>query len=180
PHTFGWNLGGHTGRVYVPPVDVTLGQSLPAFTRCSLDDDPGTATKLAKPKEYKDGKYTRKDRYDGVPYGQFNAYLAWRTDGLIDQADRWEITVYLTAGKRGAPKDECTVDITPRRLQELSIKPGEKFTWTNVEGSRLAGAVSGGKAVQSGQAVADKHGLVTLEKVTVTKVRNRIKLRRAK
>jgi len=70
---------------------------------------------------------------------------------------------------RGAPKNTCTVNITPRRLQRLKTKPGEKFTWTNT-------SLKDGKQVQSGTAEADKYGLVTMENVIVTKDQNRIRL----
>ena len=61
----------------------------------------------------------------------------------------------------GAPKDDCSVDVTPRRLQKLRVPPGQKFTWT-------ARPVKNGQA-QNGTAVADKDGLVTLKTVAVGK-----------
>ena len=71
----------------------------------------------------------------------------------------------------GDPDAICTVDVTPRRLQKLKIKPGQRFRWTNT-------AVSDGEQLQAGAVVADKHGLVTMEKVIVTKHGNRILLTR--
>jgi len=81
-----------------------------------------------------------------------------------DYPNNWRIP-------RGAPKDTCTVNITPRRLQRSKIKPGETFTWTNT-------SLKQGKRIQSGSATADKYGLVTMENVIVTKGQNRIRLMR--
>jgi len=85
---------------------------------------------LGKPQEHKgrDGKII-KDSYDGDYSGQINAYLRW--DGVADEKDRYEITVFLIGGNRGAPKDECSVDMTPRRCQNFKCKPGEKFQWSS-------------------------------------------------
>ena len=81
------------------------------------------------------------------------------------------MTVYLTKkdrrGRGGAPKDECTVNITPRRLQKFTIKEGDKLKWTNT-------SLVDNKVVQSGTATADKWGLVTLDKVMVSKGKNRV------
>ena len=93
----------------------------------------------------------------GAPPNQVGASFA----GMTTPA-RWEMTVALTAK---APKEECTVDITPRRLQKFKAKPGEKLKWSNT---------SGAEEIQSGEVTADKWGLVTLQKVVVTKAENRI------
>jgi len=173
PHTFGWNLGGHTARVYGPPAGLRRDQSVPAFTRCSLDDDAGTATKIDKPKITQDGKYTRKDIYDGVSYGQYNAWLSWEPATVVDEKDRWEATVFVVKPARGKkpPKSECTVDVTPRRCRKFKPKAGEKFTWTHTP-------AGGDKPAATGQAVADKWGLVTLPKIAVSQAKNRIVIKR--
>ncbi len=171
PHLFVWGMSGHGTRAVMPagsptsilPIDLRTDRSLPAFTRCSLDDDPGTATKLARPKQFTERNGKQKpDVYDGDSVGQVNRYLYWETKTIVDTKDRWEITVGLS---KDAPEKECTVDVTPRRLQLLKAKPGERFRWTNR---------SAGKEVQSGTARADQHGLVTIEKVRVGKETNRI------
>jgi pimeloyl-ACP methyl ester carboxylesterase len=170
PHIFVWGLGGHGQRATMPadggervmPLDIRIDQSLPAFTNCSLDDDPGTARKLEKPIEIMTGNESRKDVYDGDSVGQINLYLYWDTETVVDIPDRWEMTVALT---KKAPEDECTVDITPRRLQDFRSRAGYRFRWSNS---------SGGKKVQSGEANADKWGLITLKGIIVTKSGNRI------
>lgn len=170
PHIFVWGLSGHGQRATMPkdagqrvmPIDIRLGQSLPAFTNCSLDDDPGTAAKLESPKELTIANEKRKDPYDGDPIGQVNLYLYWHTDDIVDTPDSWEITVALTAN---APKDQCTVDITPRRLQSLKVLPNQTYKWNNTCRE---------KAIQTGIAAADKYGLVTLRGVIINENGNRI------
>jgi len=154
PHLFHWAMGGHGVRATMPvtlaervlPIDIRVDQTLPAFTRCSLDDDPGNG-----------------EQKDGDPKGQANAYLYWETKDIIDEAGKWEMTVGLIAK---APEGQCTVDITPRRCQAFKPKPGEKVKWTNT--------AAGDPAAQAGEATADQWGLVTLEKVKVTKAKHRI------
>jgi hypothetical protein len=178
PHLFRWALGGHGVRATLPgpgasgstlPLDVRTDQSLPAFTKCSLDGDPGTGKLLATPKEYKtrEGR-TQKDRYDGDSAGYANRWLYWQTKDVVDEPAKWEMTVALM---QPAPKDRCTVDVTPRRLQRLEARPGQSFAWTNAP-------AGGGKAVQSGKVTADKWGLITVEGVQVTKGGNRLRISR--
>lgn len=170
PHIFVWGMGGHGQRAVMPadapervmPLDIRLTQSLPAFTSCSLDDDPGTARKLQTPIDVPHEQETVKDHYDGDPAGQINRYLVWRTDDIIDTPSRWEITVSLIPS---APAGDCTVDITPRRLQQLKPKPDESFRWQNKAGENV---------VQSGTTTVDQWGLITIKKVIVTKHGNRI------
>ena len=107
PHVFVWGQQGHGQRAVLPislsdrqmPMDLRTDQSQPAFTRCSLDDDPG------------DG-----EPQEGAPQGQSNQYLFWETADVVDTPDRWEMTVGLIDR---APQDSCTVDITPRRVQRF-------------------------------------------------------------
>ena len=165
PHAVVWRLRGHGSGTWYPPIRFRSDQSLPAFTGCSLDDDIGTATKLPEPVDYKlPWGEVAKDIYDGAHEGQINNFLRWDTQDVVDEPGRWEMTVYLTG-----PKDACTVHITPRRLQKLKVAPGAAFAWTNT-------SIADGEVVQTGKATADKYGRITLEKVTVTKGRNRIKL----
>ena len=98
--------------------------------------------------------------------GSINASYLWENDTIVDTSDRWEMTVYLIAK---APHDTCTVTLTPRRCQRFKPKPGDKLNWTNTSAAAV---------VQTGKAAADKWGLVTLEKVTVTKGKNRIAITR--
>jgi pimeloyl-ACP methyl ester carboxylesterase len=159
PHVFVWGQSGHGQRALLPvsrsdrtmPMDLRVDQSQPAFTRCSLDDNPGNG-----------------DPADGDPQGQANLYLYWKTEDVTDRDDAWEMTVGLIDA---APRDECAVDITPRRLQKFHVEPGAGVRWTNA-------ALADGRAKQSGQSTADQNGLVTLEAVRIDKGGNRIRLAR--
>ena len=158
PHVFVWGQSGHGQRARLPislndrsmPMDLRTDQSQPAFTGCSLDDDPGEG-----------------DPNDGDAEGQVNLYLYWETEDVVDQPDCWEMTVGLV---EKAPQDTCTVDVTPRRVQEFKPIPGTKVKWTST-------SISDGNPVQSGNAIVDELGLITLDEVMVTKGNNRLTIR---
>ncbi len=168
PHALVWRMAGHgSGTFYPREIDFRLDQSLPAFTGCSLDDDIGTARKRQTPKQFINReKEVLQDVWDGDSEGQINTFLRWSTADIVDEPGKWECTVLL---EPKAPKDECSVNITPRRLQKLQVEPGRKFQWT-------ARRVKGGQP-QSGTAIADKDALVTLAKVTVGKDGTRLILK---
>ena len=142
PHIFNWGMGGHGTRTLTGStldLDIRTDQSLPAFANCSLDDN-----------------------LDADPAGQFNAHLAWQIADLIDTPGQWAITLFL---RPSAPKDTCTVDLTPRRLQQFKTPAGRRFRYTVAEGERQ---------FASGTATADEHGLLTLKRIPVTKGKVRV------
>ena len=77
----------------------------------------------------------------------------------------------------GAVAFEIDGRVTPiqlchaRRCQKFNPQPGAKVTWTNT-------STLDGKVIQTQSAIADPWGLVTLEKVVVTKGKNRIRIAR--
>jgi len=121
--------------------------SLPAFTKCSLDDNPGSG-----------------DPADGDACGQINGYLLWEDAGQVDLPDRWEMTVYLV---KGSPEESCTVDVTPRHCRKFTPAGNQSFKWTNTD-------LASKEVIQSGQVKADQWGLVTLTGLKVSRGRNRI------
>jgi len=123
--------------------------SVPAFGHCSLDDNLGEG-----------------DLKSGTPFGQVNGYLLWETASVVDEADRWEVTVWLHAS---APLNACTVDLTPRRTTGFRPEPGRAVDWVNT----LAGD---GKEIRSGRVVADRWGLATIRGLVITKDRHRVRL----
>ncbi|KPK79755.1 MAG: hypothetical protein AMJ81_12835 [Phycisphaerae bacterium SM23_33] len=175
PHAAHWGLYGHGTPAVGLRIDdrrsqtFRLDQTLPAFTHCSLDGDIGTAAKLPTPTTSKrrDGEVA-KDIYDGDPEGSYNAHLRWETDDQLvtDQPQAWEMTFLLD---KSCPADRCTVDVTPRRCQKFKVAPGGKFKWTCT-------SVKDSEVVQSGTAEADRHGLVTMQRVTVLKSGSRVRL----
>jgi hypothetical protein len=142
-------------------------RSLPAFGHCSLDDNPGNG-----------------DLHNGEGMNiQLNGYLTWDSETTVDEPGRWEATVRL-AGR--PPLDFCTVDVTPRRCQRFQAGPGQAFRWTNTllpsAGPNLVGEEAKARpdspVVQSGAAVADRWGLVTIPRLKVTTGRHRIVIER--
>ncbi|MCY3021652.1 MAG: alpha/beta hydrolase-fold protein [Planctomycetota bacterium] len=118
PHLFVWGMSGHGQRATMPadggerinPMDIRTDRSLPAFTKCSLDNNPGNG-----------------DAADGEKEGQVNRFLYWESADAVDKDTEWAMTMGLV---KQAPKGECTVDVTPRRCQKFKVKPGEKLKWT--------------------------------------------------
>jgi hypothetical protein len=161
PHVFVWGQGGHGQRAMLPGpdpnerelgVDVRLDRSLPAFTRGSLDGNPGNG-----------------DPQDGDPEGQSNLHLTWDA-AAVDEAETWEMVVRLNAR---APRGECSVDVTPRRCQKFKPAPGATVAWGNR-------SVADGGVVQSGEVKADDQGRVTVPQAAVTRGGNRLTLKVAK
>ena len=161
PHVFRWGQSGHGQRAILPGpdpgerelgIDVRLDRTLPAFTNCSLDEDPG------------DG-----DPASGAREGQSNLHLYWETESSADEVGRWSMVLKLN---KQAPKDGCTVDVTPRRCFQFRAREGTKVKWRN-QGAD-------GADLQSGEVAADKWGLVTVAGVQVNKLGNRLTLEIAK
>ncbi|MFO7900044.1 MAG: hypothetical protein R6V58_13410, partial [Planctomycetota bacterium] len=184
PHIYNWGPGGHGTRTIFGsniPFDVRTDQTLPAFTNCTLDDDIGTG-KMKTKAEIKAERETiiaeleeagkpvpkrvRVLPTDGDPSGAYNRYLRWGFDDIVDTEEAWEMTVFLTAG---APKPDCTVDLTPRRLQQFKTPKGSKFAYTVTD-------VQENKPLAQGTVTADKHDLITLRQIPVTKTRVRVKI----
>jgi hypothetical protein len=142
----------------------------PPNRRVYLDNAERAAAKLEKPKELKVHGENRKDWLDGDSQGGFNLHLRWETDENLvkDQPNLWEMTFFLA---KESPAEKCTVDVTPRRCQKFKLLPGEKLSWTNTSSAD-------GKVVQSGTAAADRWGMVTLERIIVSKGKNRIAITR--
>jgi hypothetical protein len=161
PHVFVWGQAGHGQRAYFPTpegggdnveggLDIRVDRSLPAFTRCSLDQDLG------------DG-----DPAVGDPEGQLNLYLRWDTESVVDERSRWASTIYLV---EDAPRPEATADITPRRCRSFQPRPGDDVSWS------LSDEATGNR-VQEGVAKADRWGLVTVKDMPVAKTRRKLELR---
>jgi hypothetical protein len=136
------------------PVFAAFGQMsfdgpLPAFSNCSLDNNPGGG-----------------DPADGQYYGQINGWLLWDDRDWVDEPSRWEMTVYL---HESCPRDRCTVDVTPRHCRQFKALPGQQFAWASTADGRSTG---------SGRVTADKWGLVTIKGLQVTKAKHRVAVER--
>lgn len=159
PHLFIWGQAGHGERSVMPkngservmPIDIRIDQTLPAFTNCSLDDNPGNG-----------------DPAIGDQKGQINRYLYWDTDTIIDTPSNWQMTFGLIDNDKS---DTCTVDVTPRRCQQFTPPKGSTISWT------LNDATSG-STITNGTTVVDEYGLITIKGITVTKNKVTLKIQK--
>ena len=155
PHLFTWGQGGHNQRASMPGtlsdryinIDIDLTATLPAFTYCSLDNNPGDGTDSV-----------------GDASGMLNGYLLWQPQDSTDTAGKWEMTNLLISA---APASTCTVDITPRRCQTFKPAAGTVCAWTNT-------SLASGTVIASGTATVDANGLVTIPQATVNKTKTRL------
>jgi hypothetical protein len=136
------------GGERVMTLDLRADQSLPAFTRSSLDGDLGNG-----------------DANSGDPEGQLNGGLIWEPRSIVDEAGVWEITLRVTDGARA---DRATADVTPRRRQQFKTRPGDVVSWTTQ---------ASGRVIQSGEATADQWGLVTVPQVEIRRSGSRLSIR---
>ena len=95
----------------------------------------------------------------------------WLAD-FVDEPDRFEITIH--GGGRVTHAGGGTSDVTPRRTRKFKPAPGEKFKWENVPLNPRSRYKP-----QSGEAVADGNGLVTIPQVNFLDP-SRLKIYRAK
>ncbi len=115
---FAWNAKGHSEgeepmvlvRRDFPRQRFSRAESYPAFSRSSIDNDPG-----------------RGDPVEGDPEGGINLGFAWTM--VADDASRWAVRVSNQLAQ--AP---MTVDITPRRVQSFRIAPHERIRWATSDG----------------------------------------------
>ena len=164
----GPGLAGPFRSEMVPKIK--LHQSLPAFTNCSLD----TKILTDSPKgEYRPGKYDQDFQKHADKEGGINLHQRWDADTIVDQPARWAITCWLAGpdgrGRGGAPADEATMDLTPRRCRKFAVKPGQAFAWTVADAA--------GRTVQSGAASADRFGLATVTGIKLTRDKRTIEIK---
>ncbi|HET6427070.1 MAG TPA: hypothetical protein VFJ30_01580, partial [Phycisphaerae bacterium] len=151
PYAATWGGAGLPGEVSKAYAAMRWDKTLPAFSNCSLDNNPGTG-----------------DPDAGDPWGQINAWLLWDGDGSAEAADRWEMTVWLAAA---SPADTCTVDVTPRHCKGFRPAAGQAFQWTITSSAD-------GKVIANGTVQADQWGLTTLKRIPVAKDPSRIVIRK--
>jgi hypothetical protein len=127
-------------------------KSYPAFSYCSINQDPGNGSKS-----------------DGDPYGAINGYLDWDDASVIDQKCDYTIECFVrdmyVNGVLQPQFDSCTADITLRRLQKFKPNIGATVSWsieksngqTAAAGSLIYDGspitLSGAKIYRSGSAI---------------------------
>ena len=142
PFVVHWRI--RTGR----PV-IRRNQSVPAFGNCTLDDNPGNG-----------------DLRNGLIFDtQINGYLSWKTETIVDEPDRWEMTVLL---HKSAPLGECAVDLTPRKCQKFKPRKGQTYKWT------CTTIPPNAEKLGSGTVTADQWNLVTIRQMRLVRGSQRV------
>jgi len=151
---FTWGTSGHSqtawlidGNTTNSGLDFRKNQSLPAFTNCSIDGDLGS--------NYSNSSLA----------GTLNRYFKWDVSTVVDESEQWNMTIWLIDV---AAYESCTVNITPRRLQNLEHGPNSTYHWelTDQEGYTLL----------NGNAITDSNGLFTILTVPISKTKRTLKV----
>ncbi len=141
-----WNEGEHGTTSKLLPDDIrermgfnwmhrfALDESYPALTNCTANNDPGDGAKDS-----------------GDPEGYINRGLDWQD--VVDENDTYQITLTWYLEDTALP---LRVDVTPRRIQNFKIKPGEQI---EADVYCLVREESTGSRVLT----ADENGVVTFE-----------------
>jgi hypothetical protein len=161
------------------------GHAFPAFTRSSLDDDPGDGGGNGEQDWSANAGYAGSVDvpgdcgWNGDIAGAIGRWLRWDDASLVDTVDRFQVAVRVIDGDgSAAPKDgypskgdrldrelPASVDITPRRVQAFRCKPGERVLW---QLGKLRGEV-----------LADTDGSVTVPDLPIDDEWQTLVLRRA-
>lgn len=137
-----WDQRAHKGGTHVikdNPLENLLRYSTklsyPAFSNCSLNDDPGDTNNPQPP------------YYDGDTIGSINGVLDWVDTSLHETPDSWQAIIFshqfeLNIDGYYYPYDGLPpyvkVDLTPRRLQQfVNIPNGSTICMENWEGNVL-------------------------------------------
>lgn len=123
-------------------------RSYPAFSYCSINQDPGTGIAT-----------------DGDDYGAINGYLDWDDASVSDQLCSYSIKCFVkdfyVGGVLDALQyDSCFTDITLRRTQKFHPESGQTINWSNYG--------TNNQLLQSGSFVYDG-GLITLSGIKIKK-----------
>jgi hypothetical protein len=92
---------------------------------------------------------------EGCLDGGVHLTLQWDLKTIVDQVSRYEVDLYA----RGANQ---TADVTPRRLVNFVVTPGESYRYTN----QRSGA--------TGKVAADARGVLTVPAVAISTMGSRL------
>lgn len=152
PVVAAWGPWGHENHYEMtnpaayefPWLTLRRNQAYPVFTDASSDDTyPGLDS-------------------DGPDQdGQINAFFRWNVKQ--DRTDRFAMEIRLVRSDElhgiTAIPQEAVADVTLRRLQQFAVSPGNSC-WYAIRQS--------GRTVRSGLLESDSHGLLTIDRVSVT------------
>ncbi len=123
--------------------------AFPAFSRSSIDRDPGTGEGNGKkPWDVNAGfsgdvAIAGDTGWNGDIAGTLNRFLRWDATAIVDTLDAFSIPLHVHSGDgEDPPKDgyptrgdrfngtlPVVVDVAPRRLQAFQVRPGERIAW---------------------------------------------------
>lgn len=160
-------------------------RAFPAFTRSSLDDDPGAGVGNDKQTWSDNSGFAGEvavpgdSGWEGDLAGALSRFLRWDSAATVDTVDRLQFALHVHAGSGEEPPAPgypsvgdlllgelpVLVDVTPRRVQAFRCRLGERITWS-------FGQVHG-------EAIADADGSVTIPDLPLTDAWTTLVLRRA-
>lgn len=160
PLILGWGAFGHTifgSRIAsYPPCQIALAypwlqirrnQPYPVFTHASSDQH---SPWLGSQANFDDS-------------GQINAYFRWRN--RRDTSSRFVMRLWIAHPAVQNPPasmpDSAVVDITPRRLRQFKVRPGQIYAWRLSRGDRV---------LSSGKTRADAENLLTIPQVRLSTI----------
>ncbi|KPA15696.1 secreted protein containing Peptidase S9, prolyl oligopeptidase active site region domain protein [Candidatus Magnetomorum sp. HK-1] len=166
--------GGHSGygSIFTPRfATIVKNESFPALRNVSIDDKVGAIhepTGIAIVTDFESSLQL----FDGDIEGTINGYydIEWSrklkqfdnvsdVDDMVDLNDLYEVALRLEGI---SDHNTATMDITPRRLQNFDVAPGQTYYWENKQ-------LSTGTIVQSGTIIADEYGLITVPGFSIEK-----------
>jgi hypothetical protein len=124
--------------------------AFPAFTLSSADGDPGDGGGNGKQDWNVNAGFAGTlevpgdTGWNGEIAGALNRFLRWDATATVDTLDRFALPLHVHDGdgqdppKAGYPSRgdrfdgelPVVVDVTPRRLQQFQVQPGERVTWS--------------------------------------------------
>ncbi|KPA10869.1 secreted protein containing Peptidase S9, prolyl oligopeptidase active site region domain protein [Candidatus Magnetomorum sp. HK-1] len=149
---------------------IVKNESIPALKNLTIDTNSGSfqaETGMATVLDFSTSPHI----FDGDPSGVINGYriIEWSRklfsfdegdmDDMVDLPNRYELAIRLNDN---SPYPDAQADITPRRLQEFTVIPGNLYYWEN---KRLETE----EIIQSGTAVADEYSLLTISEFIIEK-----------
>lgn len=142
------------------------------ISQIAMGWNPSTPINFRKLVGYYDGQehfynqsYPALSNISGTNYAvtsgtaNYNRNVYWDQYTVVDQVDRYEITLQ---GLSGA----VTADVTPRRLQDFSPQAGEVLQWQNLQSG------------EQGLITVDPFGLITIPQMRIVSGNNRLVITR--
>lgn len=133
----------------------SIAKSYPAFSYCSINQDPGTGSPSS-----------------GDAIGALNGYLDWNDASITDNQNDYSVTCFVKSMiANGVPLpqqyDSCTSDVTFRRVQKFKPNVGQSIYWkvkknNNVIVQQGSFAYAGGPITLYGVKIYKTNSIISL------------------